>query len=317
MPRLDLPYQIFRYLEHLEHGRGLSPHTLRAYGNDLERFQVFLVEYLGTERKELSLEDVDTLTVRAFVAHLQREGLSRTSQGRMLSAVKGFFRWTCHEELLPANPADPVPTPKTESKLPRHLRPGEIEDLMEAFDDEDDGDPLVRRNRAILEVLYATGLRVGELVSLDWGDLDLSGRVLRVVGKGSKERMVPLGEPAVEALRKWLDVWEDVRAEANGLGDDDGEPVWLGARGGRLADRVVRTILDRAVEKSALSRGVHPHALRHTFATHLLEAGADLRSIQELMGHSSLSTTQRYTHLDVDRLLNVYRTSHPRARRED
>lgn len=305
------------YLEHLEHGRGLSPHTLRAYGNDLERFQSFLVEYLGKPRRELTLGDVDTLTVRSFLGHLEREGLSRTSQGRMLSAVKSFLRWACQEDLLPANPAEPVPTPKAERKLPRHLRPGEVEDLLEAFDDEDDGDPLVRRNRAILEVLYASGLRVGELVSLDWGDLDLPGRALRVMGKGSKERMVPLGEPAVRALRAWLEVWDEVRREAKDRPGDKGEPVWLGAQGGRLSDRVVRTILDQAVEKSALSQGVHPHALRHTFATHLLEAGADLRSIQELMGHSSLATTQRYTHLDVDHLLNVYRASHPRAKRDD
>jgi integrase/recombinase XerC len=162
-------------------------------------------------------------------------------------------------------------------------------------------------------VLYATGLRVAELVGLDWGAIDLSGRVLRVLGKGGKERMVPFGRPAAAALRRWLQEWEAVRAAA--AAPPRGEPVFLNHRGGRLSDRSVRRILDRWVERTALARGVHPHTLRHTFATHLLENGADLRTIQELLGHSSLSTTQKYTHVEVERLLAVYRGAHPRAKR--
>ena len=173
------------------------------------------------------------------------------------------------------------------------------------------------RDRAILELLYAAGLRVSELVSLDWNDLDIGGRTLRVVGKGGKERMVPFGQPAAEALRTWLGDWDLIRSRAPSESAEDSlaEPVFLNFKGGRLTDRSVRRIIDRAVDESALSLGVHPHALRHTFATHLLEGGADLRAIQELLGHASLSTTQRYTHLDIDRLLHVYRESHPAARK--
>ena len=173
--------------------------------------------------------------------------------------------------------------------------------------------PLARRDRVILEVLYASGLRVGELVALDWQDLDLGSRMLRVVGKGGKERLLPFGKPAQKTLGDWLEVWDDVRGAA-GNGIEEVEPLLLNNRGSRLSDRSVRRIIDRYVQKAAVAGGVHPHTLRHTFATHLLEQGADLRSIQELLGHSSLGTTQKYTHLDVAHLLEVYRQNHPRAR---
>jgi integrase/recombinase XerC len=208
---------------------------------------------------------------------------------------------------LTANPAAPVATPKAPQTLPRHLRPGEIESLLEAPAGDSD---LERRDRALLELLYATGLRVSEAMSLDWLELDLKGRTLRVIGKGDKERMVPFGRPALEALRAWRERWPGVRRETAG----DGDPVFLNARGGRLTDRSARRVVDRWVDAAALARGVHPHTLRHTFATHLLEAGADLRAIQELLGHASLATTQRYTHVDIERLLTVYRGAHPRAR---
>ena len=314
---------IGRYLRHLAEERNLSRHTVRAYRSDLERWVRFLVEFLGIDAAELAAGDVDRLAVRSFVAHLAgggaRSGLSRTSQGRALSAVRGLLRYAVREGEVPANPAQGVRTPKAPKTLPRHLRPGEIETLIEAAAGRDgaagdrSSDPaLGRRDRAILELLYATGLRVGELVGLDWLALDLRERVLRVVGKGGRERMVPFGRPAAEALRAWLGDWEEVRGRDRGGGE--GEPVFLNHRGGRLSARSVRRIVDRAVEAASIAAGVHPHTLRHTFATHLLEAGADLRTIQELLGHSSLSTTQRYTHLDVERLQSVYREAHPRAR---
>jgi integrase/recombinase XerC len=308
---------VARYLEHLADERGLSVHTLRGYGADLERFVAFLArDFLGRPASELAPGDVDRLAVRSFVAALARSGLARTSQGRALSAVKGLFRYAVREGDLPASPARGVRTPKAPRTLPRHLRPGEIESLIEAAGDPAAAGPaseaLLLRDRAILELLYATGLRVGELVSLDWPDLDLSARVLRTLGKGGKERMVPFGREAEASLRAWLARWNEVR-EA-GTADPADEPVFLNHRGGRLTDRSVRRLVDRAVAGAALAQGVHPHTLRHTFATHLLEAGADLRAIQELLGHASLSTTQRYTHLDIDRLLNVYRESHPKAK---
>ena len=303
---------IERYLDHLVAERNVSRHTARAYRADLERFLDFLAgEFLNRPPNEVKPKDVDALAVRSFLAALSRAEVGRRSQGRALSAVRGMLRFACREGLREDNPAAGVRMPKFSRPLPRHLRPGEIEALLEAPQGDE---PLVRRDRALLELLYATGLRVGELVSLDWDDLDLSGRVLRVMGKGGKERMVPFGRPAGEALRTWLESWGGVRRTERPEGPG-GEPVFVNHRGGRLTDRSVRRLLDRYVEAAALAAGVHPHTLRHTFATHLLEGGADLRAIQELLGHSSLATTQRYTHLEVERLLSVYREGHPRARR--
>jgi integrase/recombinase XerC len=303
--------RIDEFLDHLAHERALSPHTVRAYRGDLERFLAFLArDFLAQPPEAVRPEAVDALAVRSFLAALNRDGLGRRSQGRALAAVRSFLRWLCRRGVLAADPAAGVPTPKAPRDLPRHLRPGEVETLLAAPAADD---PLARRDRALLELAYASGLRVSELVGLDWGDLDLPARTLRVLGKGGKERMVPFGRKAEAALRDWLAVWDEVRAGAGAPAHD--QPVFLGARGGRLADRTVRKVVDRRVAEAALAAGVHPHTLRHTFATHLLEGGADLRAIQELLGHSSLSTTQRYTHVDLDRLLAVYRDAHPRARR--
>jgi integrase/recombinase XerC len=328
---------IHRYLEHLEGNRNLSPHTVRAYEGDLLRFLDFLAgDFLARPAGEVQPAEVDGLAVRSFLAALHARGLGRRSQARALAAVRGLLRFACREGILAANPAQGVPAPKLPKTLPRHLRPGEVEALLEApaaaADPSPESEPapggalaaaLARRDRAALELLYAAGLRVGELVGLDWGSVDLSARMVRVLGKGGKERMVPFGRPAAAALRRWLLDWESVRAPqgkaAWGEHEDHAvageEPVFLNHRGGRLSDRSVRRIIDRWIEQAALARGVHPHTLRHTFATHLLEGGADLRSIQELLGHASLSTTQKYTHVDVERLLTVYRGAHPRARR--
>ena len=301
---------IERCLTHLDEERNLSPHTLRAYRGDFERFLTFLVDYLGVEVGELTPTRVDAAAVRAFLGSLARSKLSPPARARTLSAVKTLFRYACREGVLAANPAAAVRTPKLDKKLPRHLRPGETEDLLEAADDDA---PLPHRDRALLELLYASGLRVAELASLDWTDLDLSARVLRVVGKGSKERMVPFGIPAAEALKAWFRDWEEIRARTPSPGT--AEPVFLNYRGTRLSARSVRRVIDRYARDAGIQGGVHPHTLRHTFATHLLEGGADLRAIQELLGHSSLATTQKYTHVEVERLLAVYREAHPRAKR--
>jgi integrase/recombinase XerC len=286
----------------------------------LRRFAEFAGAYLGRETDTLGPADLDTATIRAFLAELAlRRGVSRRSQGRALSALRTFFRWAAREGLVKTNPAILLQAPKAERTLARHLRPAEIELLLAA--PTGDG-PLVDRDRVILELLYASGLRVGELVSLDWSNLDLRGRVLRVIGKGGKERMVPFGRPAREALERWRVAWQELKGQpikasrrpGRSAADADDDALLLNRSGGRLTDRSVRRILDRWVEAAAIQGGVHPHTLRHTFATHLLEQGADLRSIQELLGHSSLGTTQKYTHLEIGRLLQVYRDSHPRAR---
>lgn len=285
---------------------------MKAYRSDLERFEVFLGPgYLGRDAELVRPDEADAMAIRSFLAHLARSGVGTTTQARALSAVRGLFRFACREGTLQDNPATRVRTPKQRQRLPRHLRPGEMEVLLDAAGGDE---PLERRDRALLELLYASGLRVSELVGLDWTEIDLEGRVLRVMGKGGKERMAPFGLPAAAALRRWLEVWEEIHAKGADTGAEEGEPVFLNYRGGRLSARSVRRILDRVVGSAALAAGVHPHTLRHTFATHLLEGGADLRTIQELLGHSSLSTTQRYTHLEVERLLEVYRQSHPRAR---
>ncbi len=299
------------FLECLELERNLSPATLRAYRGDLDRFVAFLArDYLNVRPADLRPEQVDTTTVRAHLAAMTRQGLARRSQARALSAVRSLFRFACLRGRLGANPASSVRTPKQEKTLPRHLRPGEIERLIEA---PSDADPLDRRDRALLELLYATGLRVGELVSLDRHDIDLDARVLRVLGKGGKERMVPFGSAAAETLRTWFEDWDELRSSRPPAVDDD-EPVFLNHRGGRLGDRSVRRIIDRHSAAAGVPAGVHPHTLRHTFATHMLEEGADLRTIQELLGHSSLATTQRYTHVGIERMLRIYRQSHPRAK---
>jgi integrase/recombinase XerC len=309
---------IHRFLEHLRDERGFSPHTVRAYRGDLERFLIFLaVDFLGKQPEEVKPRDVDALAVRSFVASLARADSGKKTQARALSSVRSLLRFACREGTLEHNPAKAVRTPKQPQTLPRHLRPGEIETLLDAVAG---SGPLDIRDRAILELLYATGLRVGELVSLDWEGIDIHGQVLRVMGKAGKERMVPFGGHAARALDEWRSPWSGLRAAAEettaGKEPGNGDPVFLNYRGGRLSARSVRRILDRRVADAALAAGVHPHTLRHTFATHLLEGGADLRAIQELLGHSSLSTTQRYTHLEIERLQRVYRESHPRARRE-
>jgi integrase/recombinase XerC len=305
------------FLRYLQFERSMSPATIDAYGTDLDRFDRFLAEYLGKDGGAIAADEVETAAVRAFLSYLDREGLKRSSISRALSALKSCFRYACRMGFLPGNPAQPVKSPKVEKTLPRHLRPGEIERLIEAPSDEDV--VFEARDRAIAELLYASGLRVSELVGLDWTDLDFRGRMLRVLGKGSKERVVPFGRPAAASLEEWRAFWPAVRARSreDGEADDEaGEPVFLNKHGRRLSDRMVRFLIDRRTAAAGVPDGVHPHTLRHSFATHLLEEGADLRVIQELLGHSSLSTTQRYTHVEIERLLKVYRDAHPRAKLE-
>lgn len=299
---------IARYLEYLADERIVSPHTLRAYGSDLDRFLSFLSrDFLGKQADRIRPSEVDTLAIRSFIAAQTREGVGKRSQARSLSSLRGLFKFACREGILDHNPASSVRSPKQPQRLPRHLRPGEIETLLDAAAGDE---PLRRRDRALLELLYASGLRISELTGLDWHDVELDARTLRVRGKGGKERMVPFGVPAARALNRWLEVWESIRSKSPGADD----PIFLNYRGGRLGVRSVRRVLDRYVDEASLASGIHPHTLRHTFATHLLENGADLRTIQELLGHSSLSTTQRYTHVEIDSLLKTYRESHPRAR---
>ena len=291
-----------RFLDHLRDQRRLSPQTVRAYESDLAQFQAYLEEE-HCKGSAPGPEGIDKLAVRGFVAHLSRSGLERSSVARKLSAVRSFLRHAVRDGRAEINVAEGIPTPKVPRPLPRTLTVDEMFNLLEHIQTDD---PASIRDRAILELLYASGLRVSELVSLDLGDVDLSGQVVRVVGKGNKQRLAPFGAQAACALRRWFDASRKLRRE--------GEALFLNLRGGRLTDRSVRRILDRRLREAAIHAHMSPHALRHSFATHMLGAGADLRAIQELLGHESLSTTQRYTHVSTDSLMRVYDKAHPRAR---
>jgi integrase/recombinase XerC len=267
--------------------RNMSPHTLRAYEREVARFVAFATGEMGCG----SPAEVKPAAVRAYLAHLHGEHLGRVSAQRALAALRTYFRFLCRERVIEANPATLVPTPRAPKKLPEVLTAPELAEMLEALP----ATPAGRRDRAALELLYGAGLRAAELVGLDLDDVDLSRRLVRVSGKGGKERIVPFGKIAEQALRAYLPERGAWRAAA--AGDDDGEPLFVNQRGGRLTDRSLRRILNAAVQHVALLHHVHPHTLRHAFATHLLEGGMDLRAIQELLGHASLATTQHYTHL--------------------
>jgi integrase/recombinase XerC len=295
-----------RFLDYLRDQRHVSSQTVRAYASDLRQLGVFLAEQ--TERgRAPGPEGIDTLAVRGFVARLSRTGLGKASIARKLSTVRSFLRHALREGRVESNPAQSVPTPRVPKGLPRDLTVDEMFNLLDRISGDD---PVALRDLAILELLYAAGLRVGELVALDGDDVDLSARLVRVLGKGNKQRIVPFGRKAERALRRWLERSRELRTRSEQVA------VFLNLRGGRLTDRSVRRILTRRLHEAAIHTRVSPHALRHSFATHLLGAGADLRAIQELLGHASLSTTQRYTHVSVDALMRVYDKAHPRARRK-
>ncbi|UCF68226.1 MAG: tyrosine recombinase XerC [Acidobacteriota bacterium] len=296
-----------RFLDHLSLDRDRSVETVRAYRRDL----VDMIGFLLSRRQDRSSprpEEVTPRQVRAWIADMHERGLTATTIGRRLSAARSFYRWLVRIGELEANPAAEVPMPRRPDRLPERLDVDDVSAIMEACDEGGARTSIAAcRDRALLELLYGAGLRVSELVSLDVDDLLLGERTARVVGKGRRERVVPFGRRAVQALRRYLDRSRSLR-ERSGQ-----EALFLNLRGGRLSARSVRRVLDKAVARAALLRGVHPHVLRHSFATHLLESGMDLRAIQELLGHARLTTTQRYTRLSLEHILDVYDKTHPRA----
>ena len=294
---------IEEFLEHLRSEVRASPLTVQAYGSDLSEFVTFLREDYDPGSRPTPRK-VDLLALRGFVGYLHDRGVARPTVARKVASLRSFFRYLLREGKLAASPAAELRAPKQPKRLPRAATVEEVGAIVEA---PDTSRPAGLRDRALLELLYASGLRVSELTGLDRGDLDFKGRTVRVRGKGDKERVVPFGSKADKALRRWLDASADLRA-ARGE-----EAMFLNLRGGRLTDRSIRRLLDRYVRQVALTRSVSPHVLRHSFATHLLESGADLRSIQELLGHASLSTTQKYTKVSLDHLIEVYDRTHPRA----
>ncbi len=297
----EISREIGNFLRYLKNQRGYSPETLRAYEANLVEFRCFLEE----ELPGLPLNQVNARSLREFLGFLYERGNIKSTVARKLSALRSFFRFLCRNRRLPRNPADALSGPKLPHYLPRHLSEREMSQLLEA---PDPGTILGKRDRAILELFYATGMRVGELVGLQREDFNFRQRFVRVLGKGKKERILPYGRKAETALKDYL----KHRKVGNPRNDD-----WLfwNARGGRLSDRSVRRVVDRYIRSCATSRKISPHGLRHSFATHLLERGADLRTIQELLGHASLSTTQRYTSLSTTHLMEVHRKAHPRSLR--
>ena len=292
---------IGEFLNYLTYERNVSANTVEAYRADLESFFSFLSnDYLSMARDQLDMRRIDNLAIRAYLAHLARRKLSRTSIARHISALRTFFKYLMREGVVEANPARAVATPRREKPLPAVMQPADVAVLLE----QPDGDePLVLRDRAFLELMYASGLRISELVGIDVDDVELRARLVKVRGKGSKERIVPFGSKAEAAIRAWMAVRD--------AGPDE-QALFINYRGERITARSVRRLFDRYVRRAALRAGISPHTMRHSFATHLLTAGADLRSIQELLGHSSLSTTQKYTHLNDWQLIEVYRKAHPR-----
>lgn len=275
----------------------MSPLTLKAYAEDLRDFHAF------TDKR---LKNIDNHDIRSFLAFLHHKKLMKSSIARKLASVRSFFKYLHREGFISSNPARLVSTPRVPKNLPRFLTIDEVFSLVE----KPQGDTFsATRDKAILELLYSSGLRVAELTSLDFGDLDIKESLVRVKGKGMKERIIPVGSRAMDAIRNYLPERISLKKESQAL--------FLNVRGGRLTQRSVRRIVVHYSRMVSLSSHPGPHTLRHTFATHLLHEGADLRVIQELLGHSSLSTTQKYTHVDIKHLMEVYDKAHPMARDDE
>jgi len=310
--------QLEAFISHLRLNRNTSVHTSAAYQSDLTQLIEFAAGHLGKPLKRLRPRDLDLAVIRAYMAELYRLGQSRASVARKLSALRTFVRFLRREGWIETDPSALAQAPRREHKVPAHLSMDEMTTLLEA---PDVSTPLGRRDRAILELFYASGLRLSELVGLDMEDVNLPSRIVRVAGKGGKERIVPFNTSAQKALRSWYSDRAPLRSALKSQGSSHkaqgpkADPVFVNARGGRLTGRSVQRLVARYVASCSTRFGISPHALRHSFASHLLQRGADLRAIQELLGHVQLSTTQRYTHINAAQLLDVYRKSHPRAQR--
>ena len=298
------------FLAYLRLNRNASAHTVRAYDSDLSQFLAHAAANAGVARADLAPAQLDRAAVRSFLAVVHARRQTRATAARKLAAIRTFLRYLRREGLLDEDPGTLVATPKREIRMPAHLSEDEMASLIDAPEGES---PLGRRDHAILELFYAAGLRLSELVGLDLEDVNLSARMVRVLGKGGKQRLVPFNTSTATAIRAYLKDRAALIGKQARQGKRD--PLFVNYRGGRLTVRSVDRLVRRYATASSARSGVSPHALRHSFATHLLQHGADLRAIQELLGHSRLSTTQRYTHVNAAQLLDVYRKAHPRAGR--
>ena len=292
--------QLDSFFDYLRYERRSSPRTISAYQQDLKRLSSFC-----DKQNIENWSDVDNLLGRKWLASMHQHGLSGSSIQRILSGCRSFYRWLIREKQVSVNPFDLLKAPRHPRKLPDTMDIDAVQQLVTLTGD----DPLTVRDRAILELFYSSGLRLSELVSLDVGDIDFSAGETRVTGKGNKTRIVPVGRYAQIAIRQWLSVRPQIAKENE-------QAIFVSRRGGRLSTRSVEKRLKDWAIRQGISRNVHPHMLRHSFASHMLESSGDLRAVQELLGHQNISTTQIYTHLDFQHLAKVFDSAHPRAKRK-
>ncbi len=305
-----LEHYIRIFEQYLSAERNASVHTSRGYLHDLGEFDLFLQEkgYAAA-----GLADIDNFTVRAWLASLSRNN-KKSSQARKLSSLKAFFRFLKQQGIIENNPAQPVKTPRQDKYLPRHLS---VDEMFAVLDSVPEDSLLQVRDRAILELLYSSGIRVSELASLNRNGLELAAGSIRVFGKRRKERIVPVGKKAAAGIERYIAESSTLCRKIWGDGAQKKLPLFLNRNGGRLTVRSIGRIVDKYILQAGLLRKMSPHGMRHSFATHMLNAGADLRAIQEMLGHESLSTTQKYTHLNIDKLMEVYDRAHPRSRKQE
>jgi integrase/recombinase XerC len=302
------------FLQYLRLNRNASAHTVRAYESDVSQFLAHAAVVAGLKRSDLLPAHLDRGAIRDFLAELHKRGQTRASAARKLAAVRTFLRYLRREAVIDGDPGALVSTPKRDVRMPAHLSERDMNALLAAPTADS---ALSRRDRAILELFYASGLRLSELVGVDVTDIDLSSRRVRVLGKGGKERIIPFNQSTARAIRAYLADRETLVEQVGQAGKDRQKgrsPLFVNYKGRRLSVRSVDRLVRRYVAVSSTRMGISPHALRHSFATHLLQRGADLRAIQEMLGHARLSTTQRYTHVNAAQLLDVYRKAHPRAK---
>ena len=291
------------FLEYLEKERSYSPHTIKAYETDLIQFSRFVKEYGGTGSFDVS--SVDKKTVQHFVGSLTEKGLSRKTRGRKLASIKSFFRYLLKYAHVESNPASAVKAPKQHATLPKFLQKEVLEQVL-SHSDKDDWQ--LKRDKTILELLYSTGIRLSELVAIDMGDVQIDQKTVKVFGKGGKERIVPFGGKAAEALGFYLKE-RNMHVQKN----LDDNPLFISKQGLRISPRTVQSRLKKLFDSVAAGSGFTPHLMRHTFATHLLDHGADIRAVKELLGHASLSSTQIYTHLETEKMKKIFKQAHPHA----
>ncbi len=301
--------KIKEFIKYLQFEKSASKETVRNYRSDLNQFLSHLVE--KKRKEEINIEEVDHSDIFSFLGHLHFTH-KKSSIGRKLSALRSFFDFLVKREYISSNPASLINQPKYEKGIPQFFSVDEIFHLLDYKRDDDDN-WVILRDRAILETIYSCGLRVSEATGMDMESVDFAQEIVRVKGKGNKERIVPIGKKAQVALKKYLKARQDVLLK---LKNADYNALFINQRGGRLTSRSINRILKKHLRDSGLPKMFSPHALRHSFATHLLGSGADLRSIQEMLGHASLSTTQRYTHVNIDRLMEIYDKTHPRSKKK-